>query len=86
MLVTSFGVPRHLQLWIGSQKAFDTLVAADGAVHKISVAAIDWPAGPQRVSIVVPEGSSSPASVGKGSDQRQLSLGFALIKVGDDGS
>lgn len=79
--VTSFSTPRHLQLRTGGNVVYDAQVAADGALHTLSTPAIDWPAGPQLVQIMVPEGSISPASLGKGADSRQLSLGFGPIKL-----
>jgi hypothetical protein len=84
MHVTSFASPRHLQIWMGDAMVLDAQVAADGALHAVSAPSFQWPAGPQKVRIVVPEGSASPAGLGLGTDQRQLSLGFASITLEKD--
>jgi hypothetical protein len=82
LAVTSFATPRHLQVWVNDQKVLNTAVPADGALHPFTTPAITWPAGPQRVRLVIPEGSASPAALGQGSDTRQLSLGFGPIRLG----
>jgi hypothetical protein len=79
---TSFATPRHVQVWVNDQQVLSAEVPADGALHVISTPALAWPAGPQRVRLVVPEGSTSPAALGQGSDTRQLSLGLAAIRLG----
>src|SRR5437867_7169451 len=81
--VASFGESRHLQVWVGEQQVLRAEVAADGALHKVSTQHIGWPRGGERVRLVSEEGSVSPQSVGRGKDQRQLSLGFAHVRVGD---
>ena len=80
--VAGFAAPRHLQVWIGDQQVLDGAVPADGALHALQTPPIAWPAGPQLVRLVVPEGSASPAALGQGSDTRQLSLGFSVIRLG----
>ena len=81
--VTSFAAPRRLQVWVDDRQVFETPVPADGTLHAITTPALAWPAGPQRVRLVVPEGSASPAALGQGSDQRQISLGFGPIRLGN---
>ena len=63
-------------------QVLETTVPADGALHAVTTPPLAWPAGPQRVRLVVPEGSASPAGLGQGSDTRQLSLGFGPIRLG----
>jgi hypothetical protein len=80
--VTSFATPRHLQVWVNDQEVLAAEVPADGALHPFTTPAIAWPAGPQRVRLVIPEGSASPFSLGQGTDKRELSLGFGPIRLG----
>jgi hypothetical protein len=80
---TSFGGPRHLQVWLGDQQVLNEAIPADGALHPMQTPRLDWPAGPQRVRLVVPEGSASPAGLGQGTDTRQLSLGVRAIRLGE---
>jgi hypothetical protein len=79
-----FAAPRHLQVWVGDRQVLNAPVPADGALHPLSTSPIAWPAGPQLVRLVVPEGSASPAALGQGGDTRQLSLGFSAIRLGDN--
>jgi hypothetical protein len=81
--VTSFAAPRRLQVWLDDRQVLEAAVPADGTLHTITTPPLAWPAGPQRVRLVVPEGSASPAALGQGSDQRPLSLGFGPIRLGD---
>ena len=83
--VASFGAPRHLQVWAGDKQVLATTVPADGALHDVTVPAIAWPLGAQRVRLVSEEPSVSPVSLGQGKDKRQLSLGFADIRMGNEG-
>ncbi len=80
--VTSFAAPRHLQVWIGSNMIYEVNVPADGILHKVQTPSIAWPTGPQQVRLVSPESSASPASLGQGKDNRQLSLGFGQVALG----
>jgi hypothetical protein len=80
--VTSFATPRHLQVFVNDQEVLNTEVPADGVLHPFTTPAIAWPTGPQRVRLVVREGSASPASLGQGSDKRELSIGFGPIRLG----
>jgi hypothetical protein len=79
---TSFARPRHLQVWLGDHQVFATEVPADGALHALATPPLAWPAGPQAVRFVVPEGSASPADLDQGKDTRQLSVGFSAIHLG----
>ncbi len=81
--VTSFAAPRHLQVWVGDRLLLDQEVPADGALHPVQTPRLTWPAGPQRVRLVVPEGSASPADSGQGGDTRQLSLGVSAIRLAE---
>ena len=67
---------------MNDQEVLNTEVPADGALHPFTTPAIAWPAGPQRVRFRVREGSASPASLGQGSDKRELSIGFGPIRLG----
>jgi hypothetical protein len=79
---TSFAGPRHLQVWLADRQVFETVVPADGALHALQTPPLTFPAGPQAVRFVVPEGSASPADLGQGTDTRQLSVGFSAIQLG----
>jgi hypothetical protein len=83
--VTSFAAPRHLQVWIGDRQVLNEAIPADGALHPVTTPRLDWPAGPQRVRLVIPEGSARPADLGQGGDTRQLSLGVRAIRLGEGG-
>jgi hypothetical protein len=83
--VVSFATERHLQLWANGSKMHEAAVPADGRLHVLDVELINPAAGPQPVRIEVPEGSSSPASVGQGTDNRQLSLGFGPVTLEYEG-
>jgi hypothetical protein len=80
---SSFDITRHLQIWVGNTQVAEVAVPADGALHPVVTPPISWPAGPQRVRFVVPEGSASPAQLGQGADKRQLSIGLSAIRVRD---
>ena len=80
--VASFGMSRHLQVWVGDRQALSIEVPADGALHEVSVPGVEWPSEAQRVRLVSEEASVSPQSLGRGTDKRQLSLGFADIRLG----
>jgi hypothetical protein len=67
---------------VNDQEVLAAEVPADGALHPFTTPAIAWPAGPQRVRLVIPEGSASPFSLGQGTDKRELSLGFGPIRLG----
>jgi hypothetical protein len=79
---TSFAGSRHLQVWLADRQVFETVVPADGALHALQTPPLTFPAGPQAVRFVVPEGSASPADLGQGTDTRQLSVGFSAIQLG----
>ncbi|MGI8587926.1 MAG: hypothetical protein ACR2M0_09615 [Chloroflexia bacterium] len=79
---TSFAAPRRLQVWVGDSQVFEANVPGDQALHQLTTQPLDWPAGPQLVRLTAPEGSASPASLGQGNDNRQLSLGFTSIRLG----
>lgn len=78
---TSYARPRSLQVWVGGQKVVDQQVPADGALHEITTPPVTWPRGPYRVTFAAPGGTTSPASLGQGKDERGLSLGFSMIRV-----
>ena len=77
----SFGMSRHLQVWVGDRQVLGIPVAADGALHEVHTPPLEWPSGAQRVRFVSEEASESPQSLGQGADKRQLSLGFAGIRL-----
>jgi hypothetical protein len=79
--VTSFAVPRRMVVSVGGREILNEVVPADGAIHSLVTQAIDWPSGYRLVDIRVPEGSASSQELGRGSDSRQLSLGFTEITV-----
>jgi hypothetical protein len=83
LTATSFAAPRHLQVWVNDRQVLNEEIPADGALHPVRTPPLDWPAGPQRVRLVIPEGSASPADQGQGGDTRQLSLGFSAIRLGE---
>ena len=80
--VASFATPRHVQVWVGDNKMQEVEVPADGALHDVTTAPIQWPAGGQKVRLLSQEGSASPSSLGQGNDKRQLSLGLADVHLG----
>ena len=83
LAATSFATPRHLQVWVNDRQVLNQEIPADGALHPVRTPPLAWPAGPQRVRLVIPEGSTSPADAGQGGDTRQLSLGISAIRLGE---
>ena len=75
----SFGQLRHLQIWVGDRKVVESAVPADGALHVVDTPPLSLAVGSQLVRLVSLESSVSPASLGQGSDERQLSLGFSGV-------
>jgi hypothetical protein len=69
-----------LQIFVDDQPVVDITVPGDGQLHPITVPARAWPAGPQRVRLIAPEGTDTPLALGLGRDARPLSLGFGPIR------
>jgi len=82
---TSYTAPRSLQVWVEGTEILEVTVPADGAMHSFTTSPVTWPARPTLVRLVTPDCSVSPAQLGRGSDPRQLSLGFTRITLAQNG-
>ena len=80
--VTSFAVPRHLQVWVGDRQVYEAAVPADAAPQTVTTPPLAWPAGPQLVRLVAPEAPTSAAARTAGRDTRLLGLGVTAMHLG----
>jgi hypothetical protein len=75
---TSIGPAKTLQVFHGDHKVFEGDV---GPLTDFKIGPLGLPEGVSMLTLVSPDGTASPASLGQGSDPRQLSFSFLQAKL-----
>jgi hypothetical protein len=78
---TSFAGPRTLELGLDGQPVLTATIPTGGTFLDLTTPPLPLRAASARLTLHVPEGSATPASLGQGTDQRPLSLGFSEIRL-----
>ena len=78
---TSFAEPRTLDIGLDGRTILTGTIPAGGGFLDLTTPPLPLPAGSVRLTLHVPEGSATPASLGQGTDQRPLSLGFTQVRL-----
>jgi hypothetical protein len=78
---TSFAGPRTLQLGLDGRVVLTGTIPTDGSFLDLATPPLPLSADSVRLTLHVPEGSATPASLGQGNDQRPLSLGFTQVRL-----
>ena len=79
--VTSFARPRTLELTVAGRTVLTATIPTGGAFATLTTLPLTLAADEARLGIAVPEGSTTPASLGQSADTRSLSLGFRAIRL-----
>jgi hypothetical protein len=77
---TSFAQARTLQLGLGNDSLLTGAIPNDGQFTTLTTT-LTLPADSVRLTLHIPEGSTTPASLGQGNDERPLSLGFTDLRL-----
>ncbi len=78
---TSFATPRTLQLGLDGRVILTGTIPAAGGFLDLTTPPLLLTADSVRLTLHVPEGSATPASLGQGTDARPLSLGFTQVRL-----
>jgi hypothetical protein len=78
---TSFAQPRTLELGLDGRTVLTGTIPAGGGFLDLTTPPLPLTTDSARLTLHVPEGSATPASLGQGTDQRPLSLGFTQVRL-----
>jgi hypothetical protein len=77
---TSFAQERTLQIGLDGQPVLTRPIPAGGQFVALTTT-LTLPTDSVRLTLHVPEGSTTPAALGQGADERPLSLGFTDLRL-----
>jgi hypothetical protein len=78
---TSFAAPRTLELRLDGRTVLTGTIPPGGTFLDLTTPPLPLRSDSVRLNLHVPEGSATPASLGQGTDQRPLSLGFTGLRL-----